>query len=131
MYKEYAKAGNILVVEDNQIDVLVVKALLDKHFHIHIATSGQEALEALEKMHFDIVLADINLGDDHMDGVQLMKMIRENPKYSQTKVFAVTAYYENRDLFIQHGFEELLTKPVIKEEILDILSASIKKTQSA
>jgi CheY-like chemotaxis protein len=67
MYKEYTKVGSILVVEDNQIDVLVVKALLDKHFHIHIATTGQEALAALEKMHFDIVLADIHLGDEQME----------------------------------------------------------------
>lgn len=123
--EEKQKYGNILVVEDDHIDILVVKALLDKHFNLQIVQNGREALAAMENTFFDIVLSDINLGDASMDGIKLMKSIRENKKHDRVKVFAVTAYYENRSFFIDHGFEELLTKPVIKEEILDILNASI------
>lgn len=127
MYKEIAnKYGNILVVEDDHIDILVVKALLEKHFNLQIVQNGPDALKALEESSFDIVLADINLGDEAMDGVKLMKIIRENKTYDRIKVFAVTAYYENRNFFLEQGFDELLTKPVIKEEILDILNASIR-----
>lgn len=133
MYTEQnSRYGNILVVEDDQIDILVVKALLEKHFNLHIVQNGPDALAAMEDTAFDIVLADINLGDENMDGIKLMKTIRENEKHVNTKVFAVTAYYENRAFFIDQGFDELLTKPVIKEEILDILNASInKKEQTA
>ena len=127
MYKEQAnKYGHILVVEDDHIDILVVKALLEKHFNLQIVQNGPDALKALEETNFDIVLADINLGDKNMDGVKLMKTIRENKNYDHIKVFAVTAYYENRNFFMEQGFDELLTKPVIKEEILDILNASIR-----
>lgn len=125
MFKEHIKVGNILVVEDNHIDVMVVRALLDKYFNLHIYTNGQDALDAMEKSNFDIVLADINLKNENMDGVALMKKIRENKKHAHTKIFAVTAYYENRNYFLEQGFDELLTKPVIKEEILDILNQSI------
>jgi len=125
MFKEHTKVGNIMVVEDNHIDVLVVKALLDKYFNLHIYNNGQDAIDAMDKMDFDIVLADINLQDEKMDGVDLMKRIRENKKHSRTKIFAVTAYYENRNYFLEQGFDELLTKPVIKEEILEILNQSI------
>jgi CheY-like chemotaxis protein len=128
MYKDEqrSKPGTILVVEDDHIDTLVVKALLEKHFNLHIVQSAEEALKLMEEVDFDIVLADINLGENNMDGVGLMKKIRENKKYKDTKVFAVTSYYENRNFFIDQGFDELLTKPVIREEILDILNASIR-----
>jgi CheY-like chemotaxis protein len=126
MYNEQKpKYGNILVVEDDHIDILVVKALLDKHFNLHIVQNGVEALQAMTETKFDIVLADINLGDENMDGIRLMKAIRDDNKHNSVKVFAVTAYYENRSFFLDQGFDELLTKPVIKEEILDILNASI------
>ena len=126
MFKERIKVGNVMVVEDNQIDALVVKALLDKHFNLHVVSNGHDAIAAMEKTDFDIVLTDINLGDESMDGIGLMKKIRENKKHDQTKIFAVTAYYENRNYFLEQGFDELLTKPVIKEEVLDILNQSIK-----
>ena len=123
--EENKKFGNILVVEDDHIDTLVVKALLDKHFNLQVVHNGHEAIEVMDRQNFDIVLADINLGDESMDGVKLMKTIRQNRNYDGTKVFAVTSYYENRNFFLEQGFDELLTKPVIKEEILDILNATI------
>ncbi len=124
---ESTKRGNILVVEDDHIDTLVVKALLEKHFNLQIVQNGYDALQAMDETEFDIVLADINLGVDTMDGIELMKTIRGNKKHERVKVFAVTAYYENRNFFLEQGFDELLTKPVIKEEILDILNASISR----
>lgn len=128
MFKEYHKTGHILVVEDNSIDVLVMKALLEKYFHLHVVGNGHDALKAMETNTFDIVLADINLKDDTMDGIGLLKKIRENKAYDSTRVFAVTAYYENRSYFLEQGFDELLTKPVIKEEILDILNQNLRTT---
>ncbi|MES2681455.1 MAG: response regulator [Bacteroidota bacterium] len=123
--EENKKFGNILVVEDDHIDTLVVKALLEKHFNLQIVQNGHEAIKIMDEHNFDIVLADINLGDVNMDGIKLMKTIRENKLHDSIKVFAVTSYYENRNFFIEQGFDELLTKPVIKEEILDILNASM------
>ncbi len=128
--EENKKFGNILVVEDDHIDTLVVKALLDKHFNLQIVQNGHQAIQIMNEHNFDIVLADINLGDENMDGIKLMKTIRENKLHDSIKVFAVTSYYENRNFFIEQGFDELLTKPVIKEEILEILNASINSNTS-
>ena len=125
------RLGNILAVEDDPIDTLVVRALLDKHFNVHIVDNGPEALALMNEIKFDIILADINLGSHEMDGVALMKLIRANEQHKTIKVFAVTSYYENRGYFIEQGFDELLTKPVIKEEILDILNASISSSSVA
>ena len=119
------KRAAILVVEDNHLDILVIKVLLEKHFNLYIVTSGKDALKAAEDFDFDIVLSDINLGNGSMDGVQVMKALRESKKNKHLKIFALTAYAENREYYLEAGFNEVLTKPVIKEEIFDILNESV------
>lgn len=118
---------HILVVEDNHLDILTLKVLLGKHFNLHIVTNGHDALSALESMHFDIILSDINLGNDQMDGCILAKLIRQNKNYNGIKLFALTISNENESFFVNQGFDALLTKPVIKEEIFDIINKSFPK----
>jgi CheY-like chemotaxis protein len=119
------KKASVLVVEDNHLDMLVIKVLLEKYFNLYIVSTGEEALKAAEEFEFDVVLADINLGDPLMDGVKVMRKLRENKKTKDLKIYAVTAYAENIDYYLEAGFNNVLTKPVIKEEIFDILQASI------
>ena len=116
------RKANILIVEDNELDMLVLKVLLERHFNLFIVTNGQEAIKATAEFDFDVVLADINLGDPKMDGVRTMKEIRTNKKNAELKIFAVTAYAENSEHYLAEGFNQVLTKPVIKEEIFDILN---------
>ncbi|MBA3682993.1 MAG: response regulator [Bacteroidetes bacterium] len=116
------RKASILIVEDNELDILVLKVLLERHFNLYIVSNGQDAVNAAREFDFDVVLADINLGDPNMDGVQTMKEIRSNKKNAALKIFAVTAYAENRQHYLDEGFNQVLTKPVIKEEIFDILN---------
>lgn len=116
------RKASILIVEDNELDMLVLKVLLERHFHLYIVSNGIDAIQASKEFDFDIVLADINLGDAAMDGVKTMKKIRENKKNADLKIFAVTAYAENSEHYLAEGFNQVLTKPVIKEEIFDILN---------
>ncbi|MBL7919306.1 MAG: response regulator [Bacteroidia bacterium] len=116
------RKASVLILEDNELDMLVLKVLLERHFHLYIVSNGADAVKAAEEFDFDIVLADINLGDPGMDGVKAMKMIRQIKKNAQLKIFAVTAYAENSEYYLAEGFNEVLTKPVIKEEIFDILN---------
>ncbi|MBA2611039.1 MAG: response regulator [Bacteroidetes bacterium] len=119
------KKESILVIEDNQLDMLVVKVLLERHFNLYIVTNGEDALKAAKEFDFDIVLADINLGDQSMDGVKVMRQLRENEKTKDLKIFAVTAYADNIKYYLDAGFDNVLTKPVIKEEIFEILYGPI------
>ena len=116
------RKASVLILEDNELDMLVLKVLLERHFHLYIVSNGADAVKAAEEFDFDIVLADINLGAPGMDGVKTMKMIRQIKKNAQLKIFAVTAYAENSEYYLAEGFNEVLTKPVIKEEIFDILN---------
>lgn len=124
MYDLKNKPTSILVVEDNPFDTLVVKTLLQNHFNIITVANGYDALNQLKETKFDIILMDINLGDETMDGIKTLSIIRENKKYDSVKIFAVTAYAQDRDFFIKKGFDELLIKPVIKEEMFEFINAN-------
>ena len=116
------KKTSILVVEDNHLDILVLKVLLEKYFNLYIVTNGKDALYAAEEFDFEIILLDINLGDPAMDGIAVLKKLRESEKTAGLKIFAVTAYADNLEDLIKLGFNDVLTKPVIKEEIFNILN---------
>lgn len=111
----------ILVVEDDPMYQTIMEALLGHLFTLKTVSGGKEAIEALNQAEFDFILMDIHLGEDEPDGVAVMKTIRQDKRHSGVKIFAVTAYYSDRDWFIRQGFDELYTKPVMKEEILDAI----------
>jgi CheY-like chemotaxis protein len=126
MYNFRNKPISILVVEDNHLDTLIVKTLLQNHFHIETVATSQEALDILAEVKFDIILMDIHLGPDSLDGTSLMKLIKQNENYQHIKIFAVTAYAENESLFTNDGFDGLYVKPVIKEEIFEFLDKNLE-----
>jgi CheY-like chemotaxis protein len=125
MYNLKNKPVSILIVEDNHLDTLIVKTLLQNHFNLETVTTGEEALNIIEEIKFDIILMDIKLGNQSMDGTTLMKVIKSNDKYQHIKIFAVTAYAENETQFITEGFDGLYVKPVIKEEIFEFLNKNM------
>ena len=83
---------NILVVEDDPINILVAEKLLEKHFNIHIAKSAEAAIDSVTKTYFDVILMDINLGDDQLDGIDVMKKIR----IIFTPLYYICTMYWNR-----------------------------------
>jgi CheY-like chemotaxis protein len=121
------KVADILVIDDESINVLIYETLLSKHFNLTCVYNAVEALNIIEKQSFDFILMDINLGEWQMNGVELMKKIRQMNPMLKSKIFAVTAYFENRNMFIAEGFDELYTKPIIKEDILEALNGQTRE----
>ena len=126
MYSLKNKPVSILVVEDNKLDALIIKTLLEPHFNIEIVTNSNDTLNIIEDIKFDFILMDINLGNDPINGIDLMKMIRQIPKYHYMKFFAVTAFSENDNYYIEQGFDAFFIKPVIKEEIFEFINNNIQ-----
>ncbi|GAB4404382.1 MAG: hypothetical protein OHK0053_29890 [Microscillaceae bacterium] len=110
----------ILVVEDNFVNALILRKLLEKEFQVIVAQNGTEALAASQSHTFVVVLMDINLGNDSPDGIQVMRQMRLLPQCRNTKFFAVTSYAlpEDRKRFLQAGFDDYFAKPIEKDEIL-------------
>lgn len=123
--KKSLKKLRILVAEDCRINQVYMLDLLESAGHIpELAENGQEVLDKLGQDHFDLVLMDIRM--PKMDGAEATRIIRTNPPQgvnSNIPVVALTAYalQEERDHYIQSGFNAYLTKPVDMDKLKDTL----------
>jgi CheY-like chemotaxis protein len=100
----------ILVVEDNKINQMVTKKLLDKSDHsCKIAENGLEAIELVEKHKFDLILMDIHM--PVLNGFDASKKIRELGIL--TPIIALTASDKNEIIneMAINGINDVLVKP--------------------
>ncbi len=114
----------ILIVDDQKMNLMVLKAMLKKlgDFDVATAMNGREALAALEAPDakaFDIVLTDMWMPE--MDGEGLVKAIRASEKLKALPVYVVTADVEMQKRYEEVGFTGILLKPVTVGTIGPIL----------
>lgn len=121
------KNGSILIVEDDQVSIFIAETVLGKEFETRSVTNGYDAVKVMEEMEFDIVLMDINLGDERMDGIRTMRIIKQNRKHKYVKIFAVTAYSDDEQWFLKQGFDGLFLKPVNEQMRSALKETMIKK----
>jgi CheY-like chemotaxis protein len=105
----------VLIAEDNRINQLVAARLLEKQGHsVAVAANGVEALVAIGKEAFDLVLMDGQMPE--MDGFQAAAAIREREKLTggHLRIIALTAHAMagDRDRFLAAGMDDYLTKPI-------------------
>lgn len=113
---------NILLVEDNEVNAEVITKFVNKTAKIENVPSGTDALNAIKEKKFDIILMDINLGAG-LDGVSTAKLIREIPGYENVKIVAITGYAmsEDKERFLELGFNYYISKPFTRLQINDLL----------
>lgn len=115
----------ILVAEDNRINQKVALATLDKlGYRAELVTNGKEALTALEKSPYDLVLMDCQMPE--MDGYKATQILRSmNPEVLNRNipVIAMTAnaMKGERNICIQAGMSDYLSKPVQPKQLGDML----------
>ncbi len=114
-------ALEILLVEDNIMNQKVASRNLEKFgFKTHISSNGQEALEALDKHRFDLILMDINM--PVMDGLETTRRIRNSDnQYKDIQIMAWTASVLNEDtqLLLEAGMDDFISKPFKPKELYD------------
>ncbi|HML26192.1 MAG TPA: response regulator [Methanomethylovorans sp.] len=104
---------SILVVEDNQMNMELVAFLLESNgMKVTQAFNGLEALELLKNNLFDLILLDIQL--PRMDGLEVLKNIKEKPALQHIPVVALTAHAMQGDekRFIEAGCVGYISKPI-------------------
>lgn len=102
----------ILLVEDNQESRELMKYILKSlGYRVIVAEDGLEALELAEQEPFDLIMMDISM--PIMDGITVVKIIKQHKPIAKIPVIAVTAHSKKyRDEVIAAGAVELLVKPV-------------------
>jgi two-component system, sensor histidine kinase and response regulator len=122
----------VLLVEDNAVNQRLAARLLEKRGHrVVVAGNGQEALTALAKGAFDLVLMDVQM--PVMDGLEATAAIRNKEQFSgdHQLVIALTAHAMKGDQLrcLDAGMDGYLSKPIRTQEldaILDSLRARLR-----
>lgn len=119
----------VLIAEDNQTNVAVMKAFLDGVVgDLKVAKDGKQAVEAVKKGHVDIVLMDKQM--PIMDGVEATKAIRALTLPNvDTPIIGVTAdsFDGARDHFLQCGVDSFLSKPVNAPALISAIKEALSR----
>ena len=113
----------ILIAEDNDSNFVLMSYILKKYYQFERARNGQEAVEMVDKNQYDIVLMDIKM--PVMNGLEATKAIKE--KHPDLPILALTAnaFDSDRQLAMDAGCNDFLSKPVSSEECLETIKRYI------
>ena len=91
MSRTYHQRARILVVDNSEINREMLNDILGETYEIRLAGSGREALEILEKEHWNLELVLLKLEMPDIDGYELLEIMREKMWLEEFAVIAVIA----------------------------------------
>ena len=113
----------ILLAEDNAVNQkLATRLLAQMGYRADVAANGLEAIDALERQRYDIVLMDVQMPE--MDGLEASRQINKQWSRDQRpQIVAMTAnaMQGDRELCIAAGMDDYITKPIRVEELVAAL----------
>jgi CheY-like chemotaxis protein len=115
----------ILLAEDNAVNRKVaLRLLLNMGYSADVAENGLEAIEALEKKEFDVVLMDVQMPE--LDGLGATRRIRSMWPDRPVHIVAMTAnaMAGDRELCIAAGMNDYVSKPIRPPELAEALARS-------
>ena len=121
----FMEKKRFLVVEDNKINQLVLCKMLEKlQYSYHAVENGLEAVEKVQKEHFDIILMDIQM--PVMNGIEATRMILElyNQRQEEAPVIigcSAHALEIDRSNYLQMGMSDFIIKPITMDHLKDVI----------
>jgi two-component system sensor histidine kinase/response regulator len=124
------RSATVLVAEDNAVNQRVAVQMLEKlGYQAHVVGNGQEALDALTRITYDLILMDCEMPG--LDGYTASKIIRETvSKYQHIPIIAMTAYAlsDDRQKCLSAGMSDYISKPVNLYDLGKLLRKWLKQT---
>ncbi len=125
--KQSPRPLRILVAEDSISNQQVIKAMLERLGHsVDVVANGQEALETVQHIVYDLVLMDMQMPE--MDGLEATRQIRAlDVPAARVRIIAMTANALPRDeqRCLEAGMNDFLTKPVIRSDLISTINRTI------
>jgi CheY-like chemotaxis protein len=113
----------ILLVDDqaDAIDALAMLLEMDGHA-VRTAYSGADALAIVDNFVPDLALIDVSMPD--MSGMQLARLLRNNPALANTRLVALTGFagQADRQAATEAGFDAHVTKPVSADQLATLIA---------
>lgn len=124
----------ILLAEDNRINSLVAKHLLEQNGHtVTVTENGAEAISQLEQTDYDIILMDLHMPE--VDGIEATRRIRSfaDRKKSATPIIALTADIMQAELekCLAAGMNDYLAKPFRPEKLEEVIAKALQPGSEA
>ena len=122
---DHSRTFDILLAEDNAVNQKLAVKILTKHNHqVTVANNGLEALEAIKKKRFDVVLMDVQM--PVMGGFEATAKIREyelQHELARSPIIALTAHamLGDREKCIQAQMDEYLSKPLKPNQLIQTI----------
>ena len=114
---------HILLAEDNAVNQKVALSLLGRiGYRADVVANGQEAIDALHRQPYDVILMDGHMPE--MDGMQATLLIRQQfPAGQQPHIVAMTAdaLQGDRERYLAAGMNDYLSKPIRLEDLVRVL----------
>ena len=122
--KFVAPKANMLIVDDNSMNLSVIKSLLKRtEIQVDTANGGKKCLELAAGKKYDIILLDHMMPE--LDGVETLQKIRENSNNPNKDgiIIALTAnaIAGSREMYLEYGFTDYFTKPIQAEKLDELL----------
>lgn len=120
----------ILVVEDNKINMLLVKTLLKSILPgstVFEASDGKKAIKMYKKQKLDLILMDIQM--PHKNGYETTAEIKHLKKYNKIPIIALTAgiMLGEKEKCLESGMDDYVSKPIIRCKLEEVLYKWLKK----
>jgi CheY-like chemotaxis protein len=128
--KEEKKSYRILIAEDNIVNQKVAYFMLEKQGHqVKGVRDGKEAVDAVDKGIFDVILMDIQM--PNMNGFEATAAIREREKQKKgyIPIIAMTAHAMkgDREMCLEAGMDDYVAKPLKANELFSKIEAVVQK----
>lgn len=122
-------APKVLLVEDNPDFRAYLQSLIQRDYHVQVATNGREGLETLKEYKPDIIVSDIMMPE--MNGYEMMREIRKIDNYKHIPFIFLSAKDSENDIQkgLNIGADIYLTKPVQNKLLLTQLKVLLRREQ--
>ena len=114
---------SVLVVEDKELNRKVVRIVLEAEgYEMLEATTAEETLQILNTKSPDLILMDIGLPDG-MDGEELTRQIKADPRWQHVPILALTAaaMKGDRERILEAGCDDYISKPIDTRVLVNLV----------
>ena len=121
-YSAKARTRNVLVVEDDENTVFLLKNLLgSRGYDVVPAWDGKQALEIARTLDLDLMLLDLQL--PRLNGLSVIRQLREDSRFECLPIIIMTGHEpeQYRDTAIEAGCDDFLLKPIDLDRLAAIL----------